>query len=165
MVSNLSPIGARAASAFSKASAFQLAGALPLPANNDHQGDDAARGTARGALRRLPHGHVLPDQPNRLALPPGRWPVRFSSSRIGHHFPAERHCAARGGFYSVRTFGANRSSAQSLPHQPLEQIAAAVVVHHSLRLSSSLASRWIDPNENGLTHAQISFAPGANAND
>ncbi len=38
-------------------------------------------------------------------------------------------------------------------------------LHSLTRLSSSLVSVGIDPNENGLTHAQIPFAPGANSYD
>jgi hypothetical protein len=63
------------------------------------------------------------------------------------------------------TFGAcRRRGSQSFRDQPLNQVAVSVFFHLSKALSS-LASRWIDPSENGLTHAQASFAPGAKTND
>ena len=65
-------------------------------------------------------------------------------------------------FHCMRSDGANRLSAHILPvKQSLQTVADRSFHHHRL---SSAASRWIDPNENGLTNAQASFAPGANSN-
>jgi hypothetical protein len=64
---------------------------------------------------------------------------------------------------SARIDGANRFPSQSLPNQKTVKLSTDRLHHH--HLSSSAVSVGIDPNENGLTHAQASFAPGAKAND
>jgi hypothetical protein len=51
-----------------------------------------------------------------------------------------------------------------LPHQRSVN-RTADRLHHLSRLSSVSGLVGIDPNENGLTHAKASFAPGAKAND
>lgn len=72
--------------------------------------------------------------------------------------------AGRGTRQPIRTIRLQSGLVQSLPDELVFQCLALRVVHLK-RLSSSLSSRGIDPNENGLTHAQISFAPGAKAYD
>ena len=79
-----------------------------------------------------------------------------------------RGCAVKAApryFHSVRALGLTPSRAQSLANQHLHKLAVAKIHHLTNRLSSSAVSVGIDPNENGLTHAQTSFAPGAKAND
>lgn len=75
---------------------------------------------------------------------------------------AERVVAAR--CVSASGVGSRPSGRNRLAHQPIVSRVAAALVHREC-LSSSLVSVGIDPNEIGLTHAQIVFAPGAKAND
>jgi hypothetical protein len=65
-------------------------------------------------------------------------------------------------FHCMRLNGANRFLPRILPVQQVFQGIANRDHHH--RLSSSTVSDGFDHNENGLTHAQASFAPGANSN-
>lgn len=141
---------------------------------------DAARGKARGDTRRLtPAAHKA--QARRLGRgdvtpvlshcrsaasisPHSRRPVLETLPGIGLHFPAERIRAARGAFNSIAGSRAN-ASRQSLRDKPPYQVAIAEIHHLTNRLSSSAVLVGIDPNENGLTHAKRSFAPGAKAND
>ena len=100
---------------------------------------------------------------HRSAFSPDRRLVRCSSRRTGHHFPAARLCAERGGFHSVRVAACKRVHAHILP---VEQVYQGITHRdHVSNLSSSLVSVGIDHNEIGLTHAQAFFAPGAKAND
>jgi hypothetical protein len=55
------------------------------------------------------------------------------------------------GALSVTFGGSLRRGSQSFRDQPLNQVAVSVFFHVSKALSS-LASRWIDPSEIGLTH-------------
>ncbi len=161
----LSTIPALSSAVAAKASSARSAAGSCLAAINDHQGDDAARGLARGAMRRLPHGHVPYQFQFAGADAPWQRPVRFSSSRrTGHNFPAMRLTAAGRAFLSVRLRGSSPFAAQSVSDEPLQQIALSEVLNHPKRLSSTDLD-GIDPNENGLTHAQKFFAPGAKAND
>lgn len=95
----------------------------------------------------FPHSHRLPASPLR-------------SSRSGSV------CSlAQTRTYSANLAGANRLCVRNtLPHQQIPN-ALADVAHSDHRLSCVARLVGIDPNENGLTHAQASFAPGANSND
>ncbi len=86
------------------------------------------------------------------------------SSLLGGQLPARAVMAAPGFF--IHAVKLALGLAFHLPTHVLSQsVRGRRVIHLSKRLSSSPSSRWIDPNENGLTHAQISFAPGAKAYD
>lgn len=61
------------------------------------------------------------------------------------------------GALSVTFGGTSRRGSQSFRDQPLNQVAVSVFFHLSNALSS-LASRWVDPNENGLTHEARSLS-------
>jgi len=119
-----------------------------------------SRGFGLGALSPNSHRSVAPSADRGrtgfvgLLLPVGQ------AVRPTHK--AERVVAAR--CVSASGVGSRPSGRNRLAHQPLIDPCAAALVHIR-RLSSSLSSRWIDPNEIGLTHAQIVFAPGAKAND
>lgn len=89
-------------------------------------------------------------------------PLTVFSSR-GEYLPARAFISSARPFIHSTKLALGR--VQSLPDQLVSQIAAAPVVHLFLRLSSLPSLVGIDPNENGLTHAQISFAPGAKAYD
>jgi hypothetical protein len=171
------------------ASTATQAGVPSRPATfNDHQGDDAARGNCAWGLRRLPHGHVghvgvRVDLKDRAPAPSksdvtslltgagfGRRP--FPHSRSDARFlpmrcVRKRVCSIPLGqtrAYSANSRVSSTSVRNTLRHQPLVNDAADAL-HINHRLSSSLFSSGIDPNENGLTHAQGSFAPGAKAYD
>lgn len=78
-----------------------------------------------------------------------------------------RGCAVKAApryFHSMRVSACKPVCAQLLQDEH-PQYRALPVIKHPSALSSSSVSVGIDPNENGLTHAQTSFAPGAKAND
>lgn len=100
----------------------------------------------------------------------GIYPRQSNSHRL-RFLPPPSRLVVPSAFASVRTItnfrglsGCRPSVPQALPYQHCMD-ALADRLHLSNVLSSSLSSRWIDPNENGLTHAQGSFAPGAKTHD
>jgi hypothetical protein len=68
-------------------------------------------------------------------------------------------------FYSSTLGGWRRLGLQALPNQHISQTLADRLEVHPYRLSSSRSSRWIDPNENGLTHATQSLSPDDKSHD
>ena len=157
---------------------------------NGYQGDDAARGNCAWGLRRLPHGHPghvgvrvdLKDRASASSISvsacrrnfPDNWRgVRLASfSRISHRsvvLPPDRLVAAlafcraeRAITNSANASGCSPTIRQSLAHhQPISRTGDVPHVHS--RLSSSLVSVGIDPNENGLTHEAQSLPPDGKA--
>lgn len=98
---------------------------------------------------------LAPHQSNRLA---NDLPRRLSRMRVCLVPPGQTRA------FSLRFDGWRRRSAHFAGELRSQKIAHRYRVHLS-RLSSSLSSRWIDPNENGLTHAQADFAFGATSSD
>lgn len=157
LVSALSPIGSRAGSVSAKACLGMSVGASALPAvdHNEFQGCSSTRGHSRRARCCMPQ--IRHNQSNRLVHSPSRRPVRHSSSRIGLHFPAERHRAARGGFSFRQLGGSSPFVAQSVRYQPPVNVAVAVVVHLGPYLSKGAAVREISCEPKGFGNVRKAF--------
>lgn len=116
-------------------------------------------GALRGSVCQHRISHWLPFS----SLATDRRMASTSLMVIRRNSPAARHSAERGAFIQYDHHGSRRSVVHSTPCQQISRRLADMV--HSSSLSSSAVSVGIDPNENGLTHAQASFAPGAKTND
>lgn len=84
-------------------------------------------------------------------------------SAIGGNLPVRAFISGARLFHPVNLDGSRRLRSQPLAHDHF--VNSPVNALHLSRLSSSGFLVGIDPNEIGLTHAQISFAPGAKAYD
>lgn len=162
----------------SKASPANVRSRLAAP-------DANGKGRRHSAFSRGHHVHVVSNQPKKgisndpilskvltLSRALTNWRrFRLASFSHSHRLPVLPRSSRSGSVrslaqtrtYSARSNGCTRSPRQSLGHQQF--INAVADGSHLNRLSSSAVSVGIDPNENGLTHAQASFAPGANSND
>jgi hypothetical protein len=120
---------------------------------------EADRFALRSALT-----HLLPVELARalsrvLFQPHSRW-SRFSSVAVTNRGVSDPLPRVK----FLRRPRPTASVRNSLPHQRLVN-RTADRLHHLSDLSSVSDLVGIDPNENGLTHAQAFFAPGAKAND
>lgn len=152
-----------------------------LRADQHQMKADAARGKARGDMRRLTC--VAGNDPqhdrsgNRAGFigfpnprlcgamsrashcrsaagisPHSRRPVLETLPGIGLNSPAERIRAARGAFNSVHGFGANRSIAHSVTHKPLHNLALREIQHLTAALSNSVFVRCINKCQQARTN-------------
>jgi hypothetical protein len=156
--------------------------AMSSSADHKHQG---CTQTKRGNARGVTSAHIL------AAHKPQDWlascragiagslptPVACRGYGLGLFPHSHRPNSSLGRLVAERAFagalaitnfrdltGCNRSVVHSTVRQQVFQ-GTADVIHFLNRLSSSLVSVGIDPNENGLTHGQADFAFGANSSD
>lgn len=123
----------------------------PAPFQNDHEQWDVTDNSARPISYGRFNGPLDFPSDRRSSSPAGRGRARAPYRASG--------------ILSSQIDGSRRPTAQTLPHQQLVNSIADRLKVHPYRLSSSHSSRWIDPNENGLTNAKTSFASGANSDD
>lgn len=150
---------------------------------NDHQKWNAADNSARpifhgrfdGLLNTKIGGRSSPCRSRARYSSPSRAsgtlsnPVTLPLGRISPACDGNLRAGAFHGcrplFLSSRLDGCTRPAAQSLPHQHLINRIADRLEVHPYRLSSSRSSRWIDHNENGLTHATQSLSADDKSHD